>query len=200
MGNSDGEHDDDDMDDEEHDDFQVAPPKRRSRKSAYDVDLSDDQSGSSTDSPAAKRSKRQTRGKPAAPAARRQPGRAAAGKVKNLAEASESEEESASEDDMSDDQQTGSRPNSSGLKAAGKGNKRRKPADSDCSMQEASDGGVTSVSDSEGMSGEESDKENQPAAVNNRCQHVMLCCNDVFGDCSLYLSLASAVSKWSRQS
>ena len=173
-GSSDGEEDDDDMDEEEQDDFQAPAPKRRSRKSAYDVDLSDDHSGSSTDSPAAKRSKRQSRGKSVAPAVRRQPGRAAAGKVRNLAEASGSEEESANEDGMSDDQRKGSRPNSSRVKVAGKGNKRPNPAGSDCSMQEAaSDGGVTSVSDSEGVSGEESDKENQPAVVTNRCQHVM---------------------------
>lgn len=173
-GSSDGE-EDDDMDEEEQDDFQAPAPKRRSRKkSAYDVDLSDDHSGSSTDSPAAKRSKRQSRGKSVAPAVRRQPGRAAAGKVRSLVEASGSEEESANEDDMSGDQGKGSRPNSSRVKVIGKGNKQPNPAGSGCSMQEAaSDGAVTSVPDSEDVSGEESDKENQPAVVSNRCQHVM---------------------------
>jgi len=147
-------------------DFQVPAAKRRTTRSAYDVDLSDDQSASSSDSLAGKRCKRQGKQKPAAAAVRRQPGRAAAGQVKNLAEASDSEEESASEDAMSEDQPMGR--NNARSARNGAHAKGSKSADSDCSMQEAeSSGAVTSVSDSEGHS----DKENQPAATLDRCQH-----------------------------
>lgn len=150
------------------DDFQAPAAKRRSTKSAYDVNLSDDQSDSSNDNPTNTRSKRQSRQKPVTAAVRRQPGRAAAGKVKNLAEASDSEEESASDDPMSEDHPTG-RTSARPAGRTGDSANDSKSADSDCSMREAESGGaVTSVSDSEE---EESDKENKPAASLNRCHH-----------------------------
>lgn len=171
-GSADSEDEQDEEEDKEDaEDFQEPASKRRPRRSAYEVAVSDDQSDCSTDSPAAKRSKRQPKTKPTATAVRRQPGRAAAGKVANLAEASESEEDSASDDAMSDNPSTGSQRMSTRDRNTGRSGgsaKGQRSADRDCSMQDvASDGAVTSISDSERSSGEESDKENKP--VPKRC-------------------------------
>lgn len=160
------------------DDFQQTT-KRRSKKSAYDVDITDSEQESDSDSPDAKRkgSRRSLRGSNAksdpAPPARRQPRRTAAAKV-SLAESpsdsSESSSEQSAEEAASDDDQE----DSGSKKRIGRDRKADKPGakrqkalitedDSDASMAEAGEEDVQVISDSEAQPDEESDKENQPA-------------------------------------
>jgi len=157
-------------DSDDADDFQQ-PAKRRSAKSAYEVDLSDSEHASDSDAPAARQkgSCRSLRGnsskaKAAAAPARRQPSRTAAVKA-SLAELSED----SSQDMSSDDADKGSNRKRSGLGKDKAGvNKRQKAVveDSDSSMRDADGVGkeLGLISDNEAMSEDESDKENQPAS------------------------------------
>ena len=170
--------------DRDADDFQQAT-KPRSKKSAYDVDVSDSEQDSDSDSSAAKRkgNRRSSRGKTVksdvALPARRQPRRTAAARV-SLAESanesseadsqqsSEEEEEEEAKDASGDNQEDSRSKKRIGrdCKADKTGIKRQKALvaeeDSDVSMAEADNEDALVISDSEAQADEESDKENHP--------------------------------------
>lgn len=166
---SDGEAETDNNADDDADDFQQ-PAKHRPARSVYEVDVSDSEHASDSDAPAArpKQSHRTLRGNagtsnPAAVPARRQPSRTAAVKA-SLAETSSD----SSQDNSSDDNDRGSNRKRSGLGSTKVEAKRQKAVeeDSDDSMQDADRIGkdLGLISDSDAMSEDGQDKENQPAA------------------------------------
>ena len=205
---SEGEHSiaseesDDAVDDSDADDFQQTKP--RSKKSAYDIDMSDSEQESDSDSPGSKRkgTRQASRGKAsksdAALPARRQPRRKAAVKVslaESLSESSEadSQQSAAAEEEASDDNQEDSRNKKrigQDCKADKAGVKRQKALaaedDSDDSMAEPHAAVV--ISDSEAQADEESDKENQPTKQTrlrlNPCKFDEWCT-----PCKMYLAI-----------
>ena len=165
------------------DDFQQ-PIKRKSTKSAYDVDVSDREEASDSDDIAANRRGTRrplrsaaNRSNATAPA-RRQPRRTAAVKG-SLAESpsdsskaegdSSVDEQSASDDNQEDS--TGKKRASTDRNASRNNAKRQKALaieDSNNSMPEAPGEDAQVISDSEAQSAEESDKENRPTRWQTR--------------------------------
>lgn len=173
-------------DDNDADDFQQVT-KRGSKKSAYDVDVSDSEQESDSDTPDAKhKGKRRTlrtsnAKSDTAPPARRQPKRTAAAKV-SLAELPSDSSEADSEQSAEEAASDGNQEESGSKKRIGQdgkadraGTKRQKALvaedDSDDSMAEADTEDVQVISDSEAQANEESDKENQPT---KRIRYVLI--------------------------
>lgn len=198
--------------DRDADDFQQAT-KPRSKKSAYDVDVSDSEQDSDSDSSAAKRkgNRQSSRGKTVkshvALPARRQPRRTAAARVSLAESANESseadsqqssEEEEEEAEDASGDNQEDSRSKKRigrDCKADKTGIKRQKALvaeeDSDVSMAEADNEDALVISDSEAQADEESDKENHPT---KQTRYVLFVSLQVNGCTPLRLILCLAIS------